>query len=184
MNNLCLNLDFNIKLFKPEFDLFSLPKTRFQLIGIDTINSQLIEFLSSKGIEIRAVEVFYSEANFGGGIHSDGAGNEGTDVTKLNYIFGGKNSLMNWYDIKPNAKPNISMTDKGTPYVNYNNEDTIKIHSAQVGFPGIVQVAVPHNIRNFEEPRYCVCLVIHDAITKKRFTFGYLADLLKEFKEV
>lgn len=182
MNNLCVNLNFNIDVFKTEFDLFSLPKTRFQLLGIDTINPVLIDFLSSNNIEIRAVEVFYSEPNFGGGIHSDGTGDEGTDVTKLNYIFGGKSSLMHWYAIKSDARKVILDTEKGTPYIGYYNEDTIRIHSAQVGFPSIVQVAVPHNVRNFQEPRYCVCLVIHDAITKKRFTFGYLADLLKEFK--
>lgn len=182
MNNLCVNLNFNIDVFKTEFDLFSLPKTRFQLLGIDTINPVLIDFLSSNNIEIRAVEVFYSEPNFVGGIHSDGAGDEGTDVTKLNYIFGGKNSLMHWYKLKPGAKVNIMNTDKGTPYVNYSLKDTEMIHSASVGFPSLVQVAVPHNINNYDEPRYCICIVIQDVATKKRLPFNYLSDLLKEFK--
>jgi hypothetical protein len=182
MRNLCVNLNFNIDVFKTEFDLFSLPKIRFQLLGIDTINPKLIDLLLNNNIEIRAIEVFYSEPNFGGGIHSDGIGDEGNDVTKLNYIFGGKNSLMHWYKLKPNARKIILDTEKDTPYINYYNEDTVRIHSAKVGFPSIVQVAVPHNVRNFSEPRYCVCLVIHDAITKKRLPFDYLADLLKEFK--
>ena len=56
------------------------------------------------------------------------------------------------------------------------------IHSASVGFPSLVQVAVPHNINNYDEPRYCICIVIQDVATKKRLPFNYLSDLLKEFK--
>lgn len=182
MSNLCLDLNFNIDLFQPEFDLFSLSKVRFQTIGINAINPVLINFLSSNNIEIRAVEVFYSEPDFGGGIHSDGTGDEGTDVTKLNYIFGGKNSLMHWYELIPDGRKVILNTEKNTAYIGYYNEDTIRIHSAQVGFPSIVQVAVPHNVRNFEEPRYCVSIVIQDITTKKRLPFNYLSDLFKEFK--
>lgn len=182
MNNLCLNLNFNIDLFKPIVDIYQLPKVRLQILDIDTINEELIDFLYSKGIEIRAVELFYSQPDFNGGIHTDGSGDEGDDVTKLNYIFGGANSLMNWYKINPDAKPNVMQTDKGTPYINYSNKDAEKIYTASVGFPSLVQVAVPHSVKNFEEPRYCVCLVIHDAITKKRFPFNYLAELFNEFK--
>ena len=182
MNNLCFNLNFNIDPFISDFNLFELPKVRLQLLDINVINIKLIDFLYNKGIEIRAVEVFYSEPNFGGGIHSDGAGDEGDDITKLNYIVGGQNSLMHWYKLKPGARKNVMNTDKGTPYVNYFNEDTDRIHTASVGFPSLVQVAVPHNVKNFNEPRYCICLVIQNSTTKQRLTFEQSSLLFQEYK--
>lgn len=180
MHTVCVNLNFNIELFKPSFDIFSLPKTRFQTISQDTINPELVDFLLKHKIEIRTVELFYSEPNFGGGIHTDGSGEEGEDVTKLNYVIGGAGSWMHWYQLKPNAVKTMLVTDGGTPYFNFANDETIRIHSAHVGFPSLVQVAIPHNVKNFDDPRYCVCVVIQDSESKRRLTF---ADAQQRFSD-
>jgi hypothetical protein len=82
------------------------------------------------------------------------------DFAKMNWVFGGKDSTMNWYEPIVSDKP-VETTLGNRNYIYYNtNEVNHKLsHTIGIDRPSVVQVGVPHNSTNYFEHRYCVSLV-------------------------
>jgi hypothetical protein len=158
-------LSFNIELLKDKHGIAHLLNTSngkkpyHSLINIkEHINPTLLDFLAELHIFPTHCEMFYSPPNFFSNIHVDVRHG---DSTKINWAFGGKNSLMNWYRPKDNIirdTQNLSAIE--SKYIGYDRHEVDLLFSAPIGLPSVVQVGVPHNVVNPTEDRYCISLVV------------------------
>jgi hypothetical protein len=100
--------------------------------------------------------IFYTPPHRECGFHIDGAGI--TDRAVMNWIVKGNNSFMHWYTLSPEAEiTKGEITQAGTPYTRYTEEDVVHLHSQEVKWPSIVQTGLPHKITNYgDEPRWCL----------------------------
>ena len=157
MNKYCAYLNIPFSLFKESVDPLQLPKTRhFKLDKNEVLTDDLQNWFTSLKLEIFLVEVFYTLPNQIGTIHIDSVGG---DYTKLNWQFGGKDSVMNWYsETTPNSRKK-TMTAIGSNSISFDNDTVTKVHTQAIQNPSLVQVGVPHNIENFSEDRWVVSVV-------------------------
>jgi hypothetical protein len=178
LNPYCTNLNFNnIPLFKEgvNVSMFKSVQTRG---NVDLhLHPDLINFLDSLGIKISFFETFGLLANSKEYIHTDSLSG---DYVKLNYIFGGKNSKMNWYSVKPNLNKTSSITSIGTQYLKYDIEEVELVYSQSVNFPSIVQVGIPHSITNPDTWRICISLIIIDS-NHKRISMSVAQKIFKNY---
>jgi hypothetical protein len=126
-------------------------------------HDDFIKYLASKDLRIMHCSLFYAKPHLRVGIHTDnGLG----DFAKLNVVFGGADSVMNWYEPKTLEEKITSTSEIGTQYQHYSPEEVNLVHSQQLKErPTIVQVGVPHNMKNSTEPRHCFSCVL-----------GFIAD--------
>lgn len=157
MNNYCAYLNLPFPLFKESVDPFQLPKTsHFKLNKDEVLSNDLQNWFTSLKLDICLIEVFYTPPNSVGSIHIDSFGG---DYTKLNWQFGGSNSVMNWYSINTPKTPEHRITNVGSNYIGFQNHEVNKIHVQPIQNPSLIQVGIPHNIENFSEDRWVVSVV-------------------------
>jgi len=137
----------------------------------------LILLLYKLKLKIQLVELFYTNSYSFTTVHTDGAGG---DYTKMNFIYGGKDSKMIWYCVKSDIQKSINSTNIGTPYIGYELTEVDLIEECSVKFPSIIQVGVPHNILNYEEPRYCLSVILAKTIGR-RITMNESLDIFKSY---
>jgi hypothetical protein len=180
MNKYCADLNLNVPLFKPHVVVDNLSKKSLSKLNpfIDYISDELIALLDSVNVYIRSVELFYCNPQHTGGIHVDA---NGGDFVKINYVFGGEGSLMNWYEIKAGENPNFGVTPANTFYWNWRPHQAIPAHSHTVKFPTLVQVGKPHQVNTTDEARLCVSIIIADTQTKELIKFEDAYNTFKPF---
>jgi hypothetical protein len=90
------------------------------------------------------------------------------EFVKINWIYGGKNSFMNWYYPKSPEAGIKKLTIANTEYIEYlpRDVDLIATHDTQ-NKTYIIQAGIPHEVINPEEIRYCICCVLRDKFGKK-----------------
>ena len=153
----CFDINLHLNPLKEDIDIKSYGIDSHARLPISDINPDLIELFKSLDLKILLVEVFYTKPHRVTSIHIDARGG---DYTKLNYIYGGKNSKMVWYKPKNDIKKSVSTTSIGTPYLEYKMSEVTKIEDKVVNFPSIIQAGIPHNIINQAEHRYCLSIVL------------------------
>ena len=173
----CVHINLDINPFREGLDINSYGTTKHIRIFLEDINVDLISFLKTLNLTVVWAELFYTPPFKFTTIHTDEAGG---DFTKLNYVFGGKNSLMYWWKQKPNVSNIVENTIIDSPYIDYKITEVELIDEQQVKFPSIVQVGIPHNIRNFEEPRYCLSLVLRKQ-DDTRLTMAESIEIFKQY---
>jgi hypothetical protein len=157
MNNYCTYLNLPFPLFKESIDPLQFPKTiHFTLNKDEVLNEELQNWFKLLKLEIFLVEVFYTPPNTIGTVHIDSIGG---DYTKLNWQFGGSNSVMNWYSINEQITPEYKITPIGSKYTRFEQHEVTKVHSQRIQNPSLIQVGKPHNIENFLEDRWVVSVV-------------------------
>jgi hypothetical protein len=178
----CFNINLNANPFKQGIEVSSYGTDRYirKLSVDDDINPDLISVLASLNLTISWAELFYTAPFTFSGPHIDDI--QGGDFTKLNYVFGGKNSFMYWWKPKPGVSKPLSKTEIDSHYIRYNIHEVDLIDKQRVQFPSIVQVGVPHNIHNFEEPRYCLSIVLRKS-DNTRLTMSEAIEIFDEYKQ-
>jgi hypothetical protein len=172
----CFHLNLQINPLREGLFVNSYGTTEHTKLTLNDINHDLISFLSTLNLTIGWAEIFYTRPWAFTGIHTD---NYGGDYIKLNYIFGGRNSVMCWWKQKDNVSNAPSKTVVDSSYVAFKIQEVDLIDKQPVKFPSIVQVGIPHNIKNFEEPRYCLSLVLR----KQDYTRLTMAESVELFKQ-
>jgi hypothetical protein len=125
----------------------------------DDINPDVIALLRARGIKLQYAEAFFRLPNSEPHIHSDeGPG----DYVKLNWIFGGKDSIMQWFMVKPEIEKQVRYNKVGTVEYVYTINEVELAYEENIKNPSIVQVGSPHNIINPFEDRICISLVLRD----------------------
>ena len=188
MNNFCI--DLNLSIDPLCVDVNTLPKLNYNKLDQKKyINPELIDFFKSMSLEIEHVATFFTPKNFQfSKIHIDNSGYKYStypnNQAKINWIYGGKDSLMNWYKLKPGSKlfhkPILGFKQQDS-YIDCNKEDVDLIHSQAVNFPSIVHVGIPHNITNYNEPRLCLTMVIKDTYSNTRLSFDQLVGVFYNY---
>jgi hypothetical protein len=179
MKNIYSNpLNFTIPPLKEEFDITNITQPHTG-IDLDQMNPKMKIFLEGLGIKVSWIELFYRKPGYRGSIHADSIGG---DFTKINWVIGGKNSIMIWFDVINSdiEKNNISLTMANTGYIKYTWNEVTMAHSEFVLGPTLVQVGVPHLIINPSDDRYCLSFVLTD-MYGKRLTMAESYKLFKDY---
>lgn len=178
MSNFCKNLNVDLKVLQPHLDPFRsfLPFYHINLNPRDTLEDDLFDWLSDLDVEIVALTSFYCKPHEYSIIHIDTGS---YDYAKLNFIYGGKDSLMNWFT--PKIPPRVGNEPiAASPDFHWWMPDEVElIHQESVGFPGLCRVGIPHNITNFAEPRRCISVHIGNKHNKERVKWSEALDIFK-----
>lgn len=142
------------------------PKVEHLRIPKEHITTELKEYLLSKGLEIISASYFYKAPKLNTNRpHLDVQHScdyfTGSDYTRLNFIYYGKDSSMSWYKIKDSLTSenyNAKLTTGGGKYFFYKFVDVELACTEKLNGAYIIQVAQPHNILNQFEDRYCISI--------------------------
>ena len=177
MSKHCVHLNLNIN---PVTIDYSNLKNAYQTkIQLENLNPELIAILHNRGIIVNYAESFYSPPNFFQRIHTD---NLGGDYVKINFVYGGKGSRMNWYRVKEDVAPRkVEFTTVDTEFIPWETYMVDLVESDLLDYPSIVQAGCPHNVVNTNDYRLCISLVLSDNNLKRAsmdFASTNLADLI------
>ena len=154
---------------------FTLPK--------DYWSDDLTAFFHKHEQFITDVEVFYTFPNGKLTIHVDDL--EPGDFTKINWVFGGKDSKMIWYDVISKSKETtLSPSYRNTLSIHYKPDEVVAVYSENLQGPNLVQVGCPHSITNSSEERFCVSVVFKNNVTanfQKRPTIQEAIAIFKDY---
>jgi len=180
MNKYHHRLNIPVALKFPDYTIDPEQKS-LHTLRLKDINSEIHDWFDSLGLYITTAEYFYTPPYSSLGPHSDTLGV--SDVVKLNWMKGGKGSLMDWYELRPgkNVIHQVGKTQIKSSYSLANSNDLKKIYSAEIGFPSLVNVGRFHGIRNKDEPRFIAALIPHDKQTKKRIAMSEATDIFRNF---
>jgi len=153
----CVDINLSLNPLKEGIDIKSYNTANHIRFPLSNINNDLISLIDKLNLKILLTELFYTKPYVITKIHIDVTGG---DYTKLNYIFGGKDSEMLWYKPKDNTTKSINKTPIDTSYISYALHEVEMIDKQFVKFPSIIQAGVPHNIINYSEPRWCLSIVL------------------------
>lgn len=154
MNTFCVDLNLN----KPICHTNILPESLGDNIihkKESKISNEMLDFLDRLDLSIRLAETFYIPPWNSIKIHEDGG--DISDVLKINWVIGGDDSLMHWYE--STTEPIWQKTQLGIKYKSYPKKNVKILHSQKVGFPSLVQVGIPHNVTTNALGRYCISVM-------------------------
>jgi hypothetical protein len=159
----------------------------------DSVNNNLSDWLSSRGLFVHAVQVFYTTPFGTAHPHIDAPSKIDTAITnytKLNWMKSGEGSLMDWYELKPNTSLysdtnyTVEATPGSTPLVQGYKiaklNDIVRTYSATIGTPSLVNTGRLHGIRNLDEPRYVTCVVVKQKSTLCRLEWDDAIELFAD----
>jgi len=167
MNEYCFKLNLNLEPLRQDVDINTLPKERWNLIPIDLINPELINFLKTKEVSISVISSFYDGGtNFDQNIHIDAPSM--CDMTKLIWVWG-QHHIMNWYLPEDQNNCNFSVDSNSTNpdhgirnYSSYDRQTVKVVHTSKIGFPSLIQVGIPHKGINFAGVRRSLTVILND----------------------
>ena len=179
MNKFCVDLKLEIEPLSKNYDPYS-PNIGHSKLAEQHVSSDFITFINSLDLILRYIEIFVKPSHFGPGIHIDD-GNL-NDIAKINWVYGGSDSIMRWYKEKPNTihKSRNVTTAINSYAVIYPTAGVDLIHEQKVGFPSIIQAAIPHGVVTLDEPRYCYSAVMGTK-TKPVLTFNEMLDKFSKY---
>ena len=172
----------NFDVYDPSRPKILNPRYSFvESVSLAYLNPELVDYLSKRNLLISQLDIIYCDSGQSHPIHVDYphvksyiAG----DYVRLNWIYGGSDSEMSWYELKDSAKQdNQSLIAR-----KYNENDVNKIHSQNILGTQLVQVGIPHTVKTGVERRYAICCDISSRkISPSRVT---MADALRIFQDV
>jgi hypothetical protein len=195
MNDYCVDLNLNLSLFNstlPPIEFLKLRPVWADNIKINSvaakhtkldllteITQEVKDFFDRHNFFIEVVEVFYLFPNDTMSIHSDRA--IPGDYAKINWIYGGKDSVMKWYKILGAPAAPTYTTPIDSPSLQYEAAEVELAHEQTVGHPSLVQVGCPHNVVNGLNERFCVSIVFKHKSNQKRVTMNEAINAFKEY---
>lgn len=177
MNNFCVAINLPNPCTKPVEDYGTDPHV---FVPLTDISPEFMSILNSRGLDLLLAELFYNPPRKISKIHVDALGG---NYSKINFVYGGKKSLMCWYTINDGVpkRDEVDYTSIDTRSYNYSLEEVTLRHRQTLHSPSIVQVGIPHNIINAFEPRWCLSLVIVNNKSRRRVS---MQDTLKIFHDL
>ena len=178
MNTLCRPLNITIPFLKENFNKKKYSTARHQLLDKNEISLDYLTWIKSLGLVLDLAEVFFSVPHTYYTIHQDQYTR--TDFPKINFIYGGSNSFMNWYKIKTGKTGIESQTNMDTAYVEYTLDEVDLIYSEELKAPSLVQAGIPHNVTILGSARWCVSTV-YTYPNKQLASWSELISILKPY---
>lgn len=125
---------------------------------------RVLAWLDERGISLSHAEVFYTPPRALLPIHVDGP--ELSDITKLNWCWGGVGSKMLWWKLKKGIEPIMKFTGIGTRYLTMAASDCVTVAQHVIKSPTLVNVGQPHSVFNMgPEGRWVLSLVLQNKET-------------------
>lgn len=151
----------------------------YNVFNID-VDKSVVEFLKKEfSIDVTHAEVFYTPPFSNLPIHIDV---DGSEIVKMNWVYGAENSKMVWYDLIDESQRKVMTTNIGTPYVLFDEENCVKIHSDSIDRPSLINAAIPHGITNdTNEGRWAVSYVLLDYVSQEKVTWVDASNRFKNF---
>jgi len=177
-----LQVNLNINPLTDAFDMEERRTGQFRQtkVSFDLLSPGILDFCEKHHLIMVWAECFHTPPGRETPIHID---EHGGDYTKLNYIYGGRGSTMNWYSVKDFAKnKEPSLTVINTKYLAYEPNEVTLIEAAPLldGSSYVIQAGTPHNVTNADEDRFCISLIFKDA-DRKRFTMAGAKELFADY---
>jgi len=170
-------------------DLNIPPPAKSNVLNLDSFGDDIVhkkildidqnfqKLLYKLRLKIRLAEIFYLPPHRHLKIHEDGG--EYEDVAKLNWVIGGEDSLMHWY--QSTKDPVWQKTALGIWYRSYSKTDVKRIHSQKIGFPSLVQVGIPHNVTTQNSNRLCISIMPEDLESGNLVEFERCLNIFKNY---
>lgn len=146
------------------------------------LDPNFVNFLAQHNMQVNHAEAFYTPPRQKLFIHIDGS--EINNYCKLNWVYGGEGSEMQWWKPKdPDQAPKIKLTPTGTSYMYFEPADCDLVWSESVGQPSLVKVGVPHSVDNTASStgRWCLSYVLEDLPSKQKLEWSQAADRLQAY---
>lgn len=178
VNRYHLALKLPVSLTFPDYPVPNTSKhyhTRFHKADMD---EAFKKWLYLRGVYVVAGEYFYTPPRRTLEPHSDSVYID--DAVKLNWMKEGGGSVMEWYDLKPGSSLKIGTTSINTHYSYAPREDLIRVHTATIGTPSLVNIGQIHAIQNGNFPRYVACVVLGDLQTNKRLQWDRARKIFED----
>jgi len=162
MHTLFKKLNFS---FKPLIATHNLLSSHYR-IPLTLLNPELTNLLLSYDIKINFAECFNRQPGGEIPIHTDYS--ENGECVKINWIYGGQGSTMNWFHPKENMTGTQRKTSVNTSYVLFTPDEvnTIAVLETVPEVPFLLQAGVPHTVFNKVEHRSCISLLLYDMDNK------------------
>ena len=141
----------------------------------------LVKWLGGMGIYVIMAEYFYTAPNRSLKAHCDTV--ELSNVVKLNWMYGGNDSLMDWYELKPGCILPQYETIIQTKFSMPDSNDVLLKESYKIGKPSLINVGKIHGIRNGNHPRYVYSVVIGELATQKRLEWNRAKEIFAKYLE-
>jgi len=156
MNIYCNSLHFDVTPLNDNIIL--LPhQDHIRKLNLKLINPKLSCIFDSLGITVNSLQHLSYPPYFKGTIHTD---NDGGDYVKLNWIYNGFDSILNWYKPINDVEKNKNVVSKEYTFIQYDESEVELLYSQSVTLPSLIQVGIPHNVINFNEPREYLSIVL------------------------
>ncbi len=160
--------------FVPDFDHTEKMRIVNDIHGV--IHEEFQMFLDAHNLKIHELQIFTYRANQNLGIHVD---DEVVDnKAKINVIYGGEDSLVEWFQPLPGIIKPVEFSPMGTKYLKFADHETVMACSANLVGPYLVNTGVPHRVKNGNSPRVCLSMPIFLKGTDIQAQFGYMKHLL------
>ena len=158
--------------------------SHFQLNWKIDLSHKLKQFFFKHNQEVLLCEIFYRYPNIISPIHSDEQ--QSGDYSKMNWILGGEDSEMHWYTINDKFYNKTALEPKNATPINsysiiYLPAEVDLAYSENVRGPALVQVGLPHNVRNGNQERWCVSIVFRDLGLGRRPTMVEANEIFKQY---
>jgi hypothetical protein len=146
---------------------------------IHNIDSRLTEFLGRLNISIFHAEIFYTPPLRVLPLHIDSIGG----VCKLNFVFGGEGSLMQWWQSKHDHDTGARYTNAiGTEYSRMEVKDCDLVWQQSIGQPSLINAGVPHQVINCTNtPRWCMSFCLADKRERKRLSWQQASKIFEQY---
>lgn len=170
--------------FQPAFrrydnDIPSLRENHHVRIQPRHIDPRLVEWLEELGLFVLLAEYFYTAPNKVLRAHCDTT--QLSNLIKINWMFGGEDSWMDWYELKPGCPLPQYETIIQTKFSMPNVEDVILTESFKIGKPSLINVGQIHGVRNGKQPRYVYSFVIGVIATQQRLEWDQAKEIFAKY---
>lgn len=191
-NTYCVDLHFDYDPIINKHKFANIPENNNEYMMtyynlFDIVSPRFILDMHKCGIIISTqAELFYTRKGSDGSLHSDVPTRHSDffqkdDYVKINFMFGGSQSLMNWYNPNEGETGVLGLSyGTGAPASRWDKNKVTHVHSATVGYPSLIQVGVPHDItNNLIEDRFVICLI--PLLNKRRLTMNKALEMLATY---
>ena len=179
MNNYHANLSLPVPFTFPSYPIPDKSKHYHARFHKADMNDQFKQWIVSLGLGIVAGEFFYTPPGRTLEPHTDTP--VITDVVKLNWMKEGKDSVMDWYELKTGAELLVGNTAINTQYSYASKSDIERVHTATIGTPSLVNVGRIHGVRNGNEPRYVACVILCWPHNKQRLSWSEAKKIFENY---
>jgi len=142
------------------------------------LSPTFLSWADSKNLRISFAEVFYLPAGCTvRRIHTD-LDHITETCSKINFILGGEDALMQWFALKESAKshydintaPTVVNAKQVSPYLSWPREECEVIEEVILSGANIIHAGIPHVVFTKEKPRIAISVVLQCKASKVRLS--------------